>query len=483
MDRKKLGALLAAFIIGAILSAGSAFAQSPFSYRGYILGDSSHGKLVPFYRISPTLATIIGIEAEQHQPSPSQNGVTVIHGDIQVHVSIFTTRSTEIFDFDLCLSPWDFGFVVLQNGPESPEQIEELRGNPSQAAFNRQHKAKIVSLAELGAANNQGYVTLQVVQEFFSVDGTCSGNPFPLSFDEDFFEDTHIATWAILADVGNGFFATEIPTPTAVVDDFTGKVAGFERSATGEIIEASLGLIPGPAPAPDPTGECPAGFNGTPGCPLLLGTICTDTTTDPSTGLDECHTPLSDDVPRDLDFVVHQNVRWGGNEVIARYDVNPRLQSQTEIIVWLARNGFAITPDVSGIQRAVVVPAYLQCEDEKRISVQLPLPDEVNVICHDSFPTGDARNRCPLQTNAFGGLGECTSLNQFRGVLEFLMPDTGFLFSLITQLDLGHFRQTYLGYNLDNNGFIDCLDQVDDFGQSAEALCGSDVGGVSGPRS
>jgi hypothetical protein len=482
MDRKKLGALLAAFIIGAILSAGSAFAQSPFSYRGYILGDSSHGKLVPFYRIGPTLATLIGIEAEQHQPSPSQNGVTVIHGDVQVHVAIFTKRSSEIFDFDLCLSPWDFGFVVLQNGPETPEQIEELRGNPSNAAFNRQHKAKIVSLAELGAANNEGYVTLQVTQEFFSTDGTCSGNPFPLSFDEDVFEDVHIATWAILADVGSGFFATEIPTPSAVVDNFTGKVSGFDRNASGEIIEASLGLIPGPSPAPG-SSDCPGGFNGTPGCPLLLGTICSDTDVDPTTGLDECHTPLSDDVPRDLDFVVHQNIRWGGNEVLARYDVNPRVASQTEIIVWLARNAFAITPDVQGIQRAAVVPAYLQCEDEKRISVQLPLPDEVNVICHDSFPNGDARNRCPFQTNAFSGLGECTSLNQFRGVLEFLMPDTGFLFSLITQESPAHFRQTYLGYNLDNNGFIDCFDGVDDFGQSAEALCGSDVGGISGPHS
>jgi len=420
MDRKKLGALLVAFATGVLLAASSAQAKIE-EVRGYILGDPATSKLVPFYRVGDTLATIIGIESELHEPATVDSTgtpISVLHGDVSVHVVIFDRRSVEIFDFLLCLSPWDFGFVVLQSGEPTAAQLEELDGDTSSRAFSRGiggfgfGKAKVISLAELNG-NNEGYVTLRESQEYFSTDGQCSGNPLPISFAPI---DVNIATWAILADVGTGFFATEIPTPTAVVDA-AGAVHGLLRdSTTGEVLEASLGLIPGPAPVPP--------FVGTPGNPLLFGAL---------------------------------NPIWGGNEVLTRYDVNPLLDSHTEIFVWLKRNAFPVATelDVNTLSRAPSVPGILYCEDETAISVQVPLPNELNII--DPFVT-------------FGGLRECIRTHQYRGVLTFEMPDTGFLWSHITQQS-AHFRQNYIGYNLDNNGFVDCADDVDDFGESSEGLC------------
>jgi len=55
------------------------------------------------------------------------------------------------------------------------------------------------------------------------------------------------------------------------------------------------------------------------------------------------------------------------------------------------------------------------------------------------------------------------------------MPDTGFLWSQITQ-ETDHFRQNYIGYNLGDNDFIDCADGFQDFfnscDTSAPTLCG-----------
>jgi hypothetical protein len=410
MDRKKLGALLVAFITGAVLSAGSASADLFNGVPGYIVGDPSHGKLVPFYRIGPNLATLIGIENEFHDPiAPA-----LVYGDLLVHVAIFTKRSGEIQNFDLCLSPFDFGFIVLQHDAPAPWQTDELLGDPLDLARSRFHKARVLSLADLGGVN-EGYVTLSTVVEFFSNDGTCKGE-LPILL-PDF--DAHLATWAVLADVGTGFFATEIPTVTAVVNEFTGTVSGLRRDPDFGVVEASLGLIPGPTP--DPFGD--GTFNGTPGEPLLFGP---------------------------------NNPIWGGNDVFARFDVNPALDSHTEIYVWLKRNAFPVPTelDVNTIQRAPVVPGFLWCEDELRISVQIPLPDEVNIINPDNFP----------------GIGQCKTLHQYRGVLLFALPDTGFLWSHITQ-NSASFRQNYIGYNLDNNGFVDCADDFNDFGQSADGLC------------
>jgi hypothetical protein len=271
--------------------------------------------------------------------------------------------------------------------------------------------------------NNEGYVTLKAWREFNSGDGTCGvGLDDPIEEDFDTFGEKTpwgaavfphgagtrepLATWAILQDIGTGFFATEIPTPTAAITSPTndpvlssgGTISGF----------GSLGLIPGPPPNPSA---------GSP-------------------------------------FDENTDIAGNGSRVIARYDVNPSIGSHTEIFVWLKRNAFNVPNDPgAGVRRGgASLEAFLKCEDETVFSTTIFLPDEVNIINPDTL----------------AGIELCKAQGEYRGVLEFRIPDTGFLWSQITQ-ETDHFRENFLGYNLGDNDFIDCLDGRNDFFNDQEA--------------
>jgi hypothetical protein len=407
MDRKKFGAVLIALLTGLLLSTGSALAQS-----GYLIGDPATGKLIPFYRIGASLATIIGFTSTEG----NRFGPNASEGDVAVHATVFNRRSAEITNFDLCLSPSDFGFIVLQQNSPTAGQIAELS--------HRFAKARVLSASDLtlnGVVQEIGYVTLTIIAEFESHNGKCSGSLedsveyIPsLSFSDavslltSHDNEEHLATWAILADVGQGFFATEIPTPTANINPDTG-------AAVGGI--GAYGLIPGP--------------------PLDSAANHPD---DPD--LNGCANS-NDEFP----CVLPNTPDRHGSTVIARFDVNPAVDSHTQIFVWLQRNANPVAGDPgSGVTRSGSVTAFLDCEDEFRQSTVVPLPDELNIIDPDILP----------------GIGQCKFLNQFRGNLLFDMPDTGFLWSQITQ-ETDHFRQNYIGYNLGDNDFIDCADGFNDF--------------------
>jgi len=331
MERKKFGAGLIALVVGVALSAGSAFAQ-----LGYLQGDPSPGKLIPYYNIDANTATIIGLE----NVGNNDLGVTGTTGFIFVHVVIFSTYSVEQFDATLCLSPYDFGYITLQNsiptGAQATEAIE----------------AKNLIASVEGGIASSGYVTLAVTGEAHD----CLGTSFDTT--ASVLADT-LAAWTILQDVGTGFYGTEIPTTTANVNTTTGVIT------------------------------C-AGTT----CPGLIPT---------------------------------------GNEVIARYDVNPAVSSVTSIFVWLNSNGTFI----SGGTFSRAVSAFLQCEDEAQFSTTLQLPAEINVL-----------NPADLT-----GMDQCILLSQYRGVLRFALPDTGFLWSHISQAS-SNYRMNFLGYNLDTNSFI-----------------------------
>lgn len=416
MDRKKFGAMLVALMAGVFLSASRVWAISDVGIGGYVMGDPAPGKLVPFFRVGPTLATIIGIESVEEDAfsDPAEGGE-----DISVRVSIFNKRSIHLLDFDLCLSPFDFGFVVLQQSAPNTAQLAELNHvtGPHTTRFS---KVRFVSLPDI-LGTTEGYVTLRAWREWNTSDGTCgAGLDDPIEEDFDLFNAAKrpfgnaefanaagtrepLATWAILQDVGTGFFATEIPTPTAAMTSpgndpvltSGGTISGF----------GSLGLIPGPPPA-TPSGSFP--------------------------------------------FLA---VAGQGSRVIARYDVNPIVGSKTEIFVWLKRNAFLIPGELESLQRGgALLESFLKCEDEFLLSTFILLPDEVNII----------------DPNTLSGIGQCKALGQFRGVLEFRMPDTGFLWSQITQ-EGEHFRENFLGYNLGDNDFIDCLDGRNDFPNDQES--------------
>jgi hypothetical protein len=404
MVRKKFGAMLVALLTGVVLSAGSASAQF-----GYLMGDPATGKLIPAYRVAPNTSTVIGLT----NTIGGKDGPNTSFGDIAVHVTVFSKRSTEILNFDLCLSPSDFGFVVLQVAAPNSQQQAELN--------KRFAKVRVLSVTNDGIPE-EGYVTMGVVGVFSSHEGKCNDFDFaprvpPHVYDLITHDNAeYLATWAILLDIGQGFFATEIPTPTANVDPTNGVVSGGI---------GAYGLIPGP-----PTGSA---CGGTPNpfdeFPFVCG-------------------------------VANNPFGVGGNWVLARFDVNPSVDSHTEVFVWLKRNAFVVANDPgSGVNRGTAsIIGFLDCEDEFRVSTNIPLPDEVNVINPDSLPA----------------MGQCKAIGQYRGNLLFSMPDTGFLWSQITQ-EGAHFRQNYLGYNLGDNDFIDCADDYNDFFNdpytSAPPLC------------
>jgi hypothetical protein len=383
MQRKRFGAVLGALAAGFMLSVTGPAQAAIDSVAGYLMGDPSPGKLVPYWAVGGDLATIIGIENTSGQEGPSGPAtdppIEGSAGDIAVHIAIFSNRSGHLVNDTLCLSPFDFGFIILQEPSPSDDQLDGLRPFKS-VIFSRDD-------GDLGSATF-GYLSLKVAAKFKSVNGTCTGNAIVFDF-AGAFDPEHaaepMATWAILQDVGDGFFATEIPTPTALVNNDTGQV-------TGGI--GAFGLIPGPS-----------NIVGDPG-----GVGCTDDN--------------------------------NGNRVIARFDVNEDIGSQTTIFVWLRRNQFNVSGDpAAGCGRRGVNGssniAFIDCETEREVSTTLFLPDEVNLV--------DPAN--------LNGIATCTRNGLFRGVLRFKMPDTGFLWSHISQ-DAQHYRENFLGYNMDCNWFI-----------------------------
>lgn len=348
MDRKKIFTGLAAFLSGAAMLAGNADAV----LTGYLMGDPAPGKLVPYYQIDDNLSTLIGIE--NVFGDGSDFGVD-FGKDIKVHVTIFTTDSDHQVNFDLCLSPFDFGYVVLQKAARSQSQINELFGDIDEiGGVARFRKARVITQAE-DLITDEGYVSFRAQSWYDTTDGSCGDSSNGTTPIGEFFDGDPepIATWAILQDVGSGFFATEIPTPTAIVHPFSGVVSGGP---------GAYGLIP------------------------------------------------------------------EDNWVVARFDVNPLVDAETSIFVWLDSNSSSRTNWLS----------YLECEDELEISTTISVPKEVNVIDPDLL----------------AGIGQCKQLGQYRGVLLFDMPDTGFVWSQISQAGQ-HYRENFLGYNLQCNTFID----------------------------
>jgi hypothetical protein len=393
MDKRKLTATLAALAVGIALSVSNASAAvGPYQgTAGYLQGDPAPGKLIPYYIADGAIATIIGIENTLGNAGP--NGVefdlpigpTTVHisgGDVRIHVHVYDKRSNEYLNFIKCYSPFDFGYIVLQKGAVSSAQNADL-DFPTGPNATRRNKSQVVvtSVAE-------GYVSIRAERIFGTGNGTCSEEvQFGISVDIPDSQDLvnfggplslPLATWAIVQDIGTGFFATEIPTATARVD------AGSPAQVHGGI--GAFGLIP------------------------------------------------------------------EGNEVIARYDAASFNQSVSRIFTWFTSNNNS-------------TPGFLDCEDEREISTLIPLPNEAGffVISGSSIT--------PTHSDVSNALSVCTNVGQYRGVVRFTMPDTGFIWSHITQ-ENGHFRMNFLGYNLQNNGFIDCADGVDDFGGSADDLCG-----------
>src|SRR5713101_1432534 len=207
MDRQKFYAVLVALMAGVVLSAGKVWAAAPVETSGYLMGDPAPGKVVPYFKVSSTLATIIGIENLEEDKA-----VELTEGeDITVHVTVFDKSSFEVVNFELCLSPFDFGFVVLEKGDPALDPLQQAELNKvittssHTTTRGKQPKVKFLSFDNLDSPA-EGYVTLRATKEWFTTDGTC-GQGFSNEVEEEIPDGVSepLATWAILLDVGSGF--------------------------------------------------------------------------------------------------------------------------------------------------------------------------------------------------------------------------------------------------------------------------------------
>jgi hypothetical protein len=212
MERKKFGAGLIALVAGIALSAGSAFAQS-----GYLQGDPAYGKLIPYYTVDANTATIIGIERVGA-------GMSAF---ISVGVAIFDVYGADKYGgIFLCLSAYEFGYVILQDATASGAQVAEtLRDD-------------VIIASVEGGLSSSGYVTLAVT----GAGSSClAAEGADVAMDIELMD--RFAAWTVVQDIGTGFYATEIPTTTADVDA-AGAITCRDGAGEISMTATCAGLIP-----------------------------------------------------------------------------------------------------------------------------------------------------------------------------------------------------------------------------------------------
>jgi len=405
---------IAATLIWSLMLAGGAQAQQldQINAAGFVMGDPSSGKLIPIYTFGTGICDQDGdgaVDSDENDEcfddsdcdpgdtclNPDRETKTLIGmentiltpgfaDDIFVHIEVFDKRSNPRFSKTVCLTQGDFGFLILQQGAPTDAQEEErdLRCGPDSVHPRPDPSCKVTFLSqEQDSIPSSGYVTLSALRARDLDDGTgrrCD-NGFNTALDD---EDPaqSLYAWAVLQDVGEGFFATEIPVLSAGVNFEVGTPDGVPCGVVTETGEKSQ------------AGD----INSIAGTACLFDTSANLALADILFGL----------IP-------------GDRRVGARYDCNPANDSQTQMIVWQQNNRASEGDSFN-------VPIILRGEDEGCIDSSIDLPDEVNVV-----------DVCDVS-----GVQQLASSGQFRGALEFITPgsvqDGIFLFSLISQADAHH---------------------------------------------
>jgi hypothetical protein len=413
------GALACSWVLAGSVGAGT----FPTNDTGFVMGDPSSGKLIPYYtfssgkcdtnsngKIDPIenvvandcgtnaecpggeaclppeasgTATLIGFENTNLNV---EAGVAPASAAIYVHLEVFDVESNPIFSKTMCLTQGDFGYVVLQEKDLTDAQKADkvTRCGPDSPHPNPDPTCKVTVLSqEVNGIPSQGYVTLAA--RLAGIDTTNEGDlesrTCAMGVDPESLSDTHaLYAWAVIQDVSNGFFATEIPVPSAGVNYLTG--SPFDNEPCG---------ITAGKKSQDGDGSVPA------------GTACLFDTSVNGTGV--------------------YGLISGERRVGFRYDCNPENDSVSTAIIW-SQNNLGLT-----------LPIIARGEDEGCFDGSIPIPVEVNVI--------DACNLVPVRALT-------NSANEYRGAVEFMTPGTAdvdgyFLFSLISQAGQ-HFVMTQLPY-------------------------------------
>ena len=470
MNMNKLFAGLIAFVAGVALSAGSAFATN-----GYVSGDYSRVKLVPYYETGDSRATIIGIQ----NTSPQETTTMALNQDV-ADLTAYLGGAVPAAGSDMLtnlksLLPADNqatgDAALVMTNLNAVAAVETALEAANMAAYTEHLFVMVNAYDSMGmmmgsatlclAENQFGVVVLQGPMDMMGMDGMqmqvlsamdeeipAYGSVRVMAEDRKFtgcgatapntlmnvdtrdlatdaartnMAESTIAAWTIIQDVGDGFFGTEVPTSTLTT------AAAMDDATTADVNEAEqLTCNTGTDlnPATPTLGR--TGFFHMPSCGLVPERHNNTRTADADTDMNGHDDPTAGTAtPRAT--------------ITARYDAG----DESMVYVWLAEG--MDTEDTLPRDRRML-EVTVTCEDG-----MMPAGPDTD---GDNMPnpvTAAAPGMLTMIDPTMGDVGDLTDqCAGDRGVLNIRMPDgsyAGTAFSHITQMT-GHYRMNFPGYSM-----------------------------------
>ena len=469
MKMDKLLAGLIAFVAGVALSAGSAFAQ----VNGYVGGDPSVIKLIPYYEAGETKATIIGVQnmsmreaatVEQHalvadirsflmggnaittraQAALVAEGATAVDlvvgttelGEDDLNTKAFADAALEtameavmtehlfiavnaydakgmmVGSAELCLAENQFGVVVLQG-------MSAMMANSYQMQTLSMMDDEIPAygwvkvIAETQKLSECGAGTRTSPRVNILTAGHAT--PDDDTDDSTMNAQTQVAAWTIIQDVGDGFFGTEVPTTTFNVADLDSDMDTPMTAACYDSDGNTAGF------QTDATGTGAFSMTTCGMIPERANNTRTDADSDP-----------------DTPTVLTNGTATVRGSAYARYDIG----DESMIVLWLA-SGEDTEDTRPRMSRDVQV--MVQCENGMVVSQMENEFEEMADIMID------AKDKLTKIDPSMGAVGDATAMCEGdRGVLQIMMPDrshAGMAFTHITQM-MGHYRMNFPAYGM-----------------------------------
>ena len=461
MNMKKMFAGLIALVAGLALSAGSALAT-----KGYMGGDPAMMKLVPYYETGDNRATIIGIQ----NLSPQEMSTEALHqdvADLKAYLAGEAATANITDDTDGLIPGLDADAVLLETDLNGRATAEQALADAEMAAYTEHLFITVNVYDAMGMMMDNASATLCLAEHQFGVvvlqgsadtmmmdntqkavlsvmDGdipeygwvkiiaenrkfTGCGATAPNTLMNVVLDtpgdattlpvaNSMIAAWTIIQDVGDGFFGTEVPTTTIMLN---AKVGDADMAEIACYATPAQTVTDGAAATAD------ANTNG-----LFDKERCGM--------IPERHNNASvadDESPATLAPFTTDTTPRG--HAFARYDAG----DESMVVVWLAKG--ADKEDTRPSARRML-DVVVKCEDG---SVMMASDIDGNM----SSAKVHAPNMITMIDPTMGAVGELTDMCEGdRGTLQITMPDgsnVGMAFSHITQM-MGHYRMNFPGYNM-----------------------------------
>ena len=471
MDRFFTG--LVALVAGLALSAGSAYAT-----KGYLTGDSAPAKLVPYYEIGDTKATIIGVHnmasgdndtqecrntggtlfanladfprvCLRPAADPADDPIAPVDANIGAANADANADDASMLivtamaygpsggmqaTTDICLAPGAFGYVVISKMDMDMPMTDS--GAMLSMADGIGVDGTMTTMNADGTTTTgpnhvyHGYVTLTASHRVKDCSTRTPSDEAVMIKHPDDPDDAAntgntrivnpaIAAWTIIQDVGDGFFGTEVPTPTVSTMRGENNVA----DASSQMLDC---YDTDNDATDDGTQADDTEFNMTK-CGLIPERHNNDRV---ATAVDASGTTIAyavgaPDTQETNGFATPRAMAY------VRYDTD----DETQVFVWLGAGDTTI--DVT-----------VHCEEGMVTAIDDPSANTMDMLGTATLAVSD---RTMIIDPTMGEVGSFTeTCAGARGVLGVMMPDgsdAGMVWSHITQMG-GHYRMNFPGYSM-----------------------------------